>query len=254
MIDLRKIIAEAAQVTPGAEFPNANAVAEALGLEMAYASVANMKGGNLIIRGATLDDGTGIYVVAALSPRRELFLSFEDSRLPYRAIEGEMFGDDQHIQKSRASEGFAVVFHRDGLEFAITADSPDDVVDAIFCRTPEIHRRAPDRLPEQSVRENARPDSRRDPTMVVHAALNKPLISPETALEIARRVFSDFLGAKAGELREPLLVEDGVDVWKIRGDRAWEGFIPGSPVGRLAVQMKIAKIDGAIVSFVPGPE
>ena len=253
MIDLRKIIAGLARATPGADFPNANAIAAALGLEMAYATVANMRGGNLLIRGALLDDGTGIYVAAMLSPRRELFLSFDDSRLPYRAIEGEVFGDGQHIQKSRASEGFAVVFQCAGLEFAITADSPDDTVDAIFCRTPVPPRRAPDRPSEQPECEPGKHDSRWDLSMAAHAARNRSLVSRETALELARRVFCDFLGARKDELQEPLLIEDAADVWKIRGDRAWRDFIPGAEAGRLAVQMKIAKIDGAILSFVPGP-
>ncbi|WP_158812518.1 hypothetical protein [Methylocapsa sp. S129] len=253
MIDIRQIIAGLARVTPAVDFPNANAIAAALSLEMAYASVANMKGGNLIVRGALLDDGTGIQIIAALSPRRELFLSFEDSRLPYRDIEGEVFGDDQHIQKSRASEGFAIVFYRDGLEFAITADSPDDVVDAIFCRTPNPRRQPHNQLSEQPARGTDKHDSRWDASMVVHAARNRPLISRETALEVARRVFCDFLGTKRDELQEPLLIEEDADVWKIRGDRAWREFIPGVTVSRLAVQMKIAKIDGAILSFVPGP-
>jgi hypothetical protein len=52
----------------------------------------------------------------------------------YRDIEHEVFGDDQRIQKSKYSEGFFVVFHVDGLECALTADSQDAFVDAILCR------------------------------------------------------------------------------------------------------------------------
>jgi hypothetical protein len=129
-----------AQVTPAADYPNAAPIAEALRLEMTYASIARMKHGDVLIRGAMLAEGGAVNVVAGVSRRRQLFLSFDDSRLPYRAIEGQVFGAGQRIQPSRFSEGFAVVFVLDGLAFAIIADSPDDVISAIFCIPPNPER------------------------------------------------------------------------------------------------------------------
>jgi hypothetical protein len=143
MVDLRKTIAGMARVTPAVDFPDAGAIAEALHLDINRATLTTMKGGNLIIRNAMLD-GVEIEIVAAISPRREFYLSFRNAHLRYRDIEDEVFGDDQRIQQSKFSEGFAVVFQADGLECAITADSPDAFVDAIFCRPPK-----PGRLPNQ---------------------------------------------------------------------------------------------------------
>jgi hypothetical protein len=148
MVDLRELIARMAYATLAPEFAEASALIEALDLEMTYASIAPMKRGNLIIRGATLNDGTAVHVIAAVSPTRELVVLLQDSRPPYRTIEGEAFGSRQRIQKSRVSDGFAVVFHIDGLEFALTADSPDDVVSAVLCNLPDPNRRVPKRASE----------------------------------------------------------------------------------------------------------
>jgi hypothetical protein len=252
MIDLRKMIAGMARVTPAADFPDAHVIAEALGLEMTYATTAKMKHGDLVLRGATLDNGAiDVRVLGALSPKRELFLTFEHSRLAYRDIEGETFGKDQRIQKSRFGEGLGVVFYIDDLEFAITASSPDGVVEAIFCTALHPDRPPPKRPSEQPELESATRDSRWDASMDAQAVSGKPLISSETALGIARLVLSDFFGAQALESREPLRIEDGADVWKIFDDRPRWNSIRGGAAPPRPAQMKIAKIDGAIVSFVP---
>ena len=239
-----------AQATPAADFPSANTIAGALGLEMTYATVTKIKHGNLIIRGTTLDDGAvAVHILGALSPRRELLLMFEDPRLPYRAIERETFGSDQRIQQSRFSEGFAAVFHIGDLEFAITASSPDGAIEAIFCNAADPDRPTAKRPFEQPASQSVIRDSRWDASMVAQAALDKPLISSQTALGIVRLVLSDFLGAKAFKPREPLRIEDGADVWRISGDRPRPEVFQGAAAPRVP-QMKIAKVDGAIVSFV----
>jgi hypothetical protein len=145
MIDLRKAIAGIVRVMLAADFPEAGSIAKALHLDMAHAVLSTMKGGNLIIRDATLD-GVEVYIIAAITPRRDFYLFLRDAKIRYRDIEDEVFGDDQRINKSRYSEGFAVVFHIDGLECALTPDSQDAVVDAILCRPPK-----PDQVPRQSV-------------------------------------------------------------------------------------------------------
>jgi hypothetical protein len=142
MVDLRELIARMAYATLAPEYPEASALIEALDLQMTGASLAPMKRGDLTICGATLNDGTAIHVIAAVSPRRELVLLLDDPRLPYHAIEGEVFGSRQRVQKSRLSESFAIVFHVDGLEFAVTADSADNVVSAVLCSLPDPDRRA----------------------------------------------------------------------------------------------------------------
>ena len=229
MIDLRNIIDAMARVTPADDYPDADALAAALGLDMTYASLATMKQGNLLVRGARLLEGGPVHIVAALSPRRELFLSFEDSGLPYREIAGATFGAEQRLQQSRFSEGFAIVFHIDGLEFVITTDSPDSKVGAIFCIARDPGAATTERA---SAARNLTSDARR-----------APLVSRETALAIARLVLAALLGAEDLARRAPLLIVDGGDVWTIRAADEQED----------AALMTIAKRDGAIVALAPAP-
>jgi hypothetical protein len=58
---------------------------------------------------------------------------------------------------------------------------------------------------------------KRDRSMHVRAAMRQQLISRDTALAICRMVIADLRGEAECQAQEPFVVEDGSDVWKIRG-------------------------------------
>jgi hypothetical protein len=89
--------------------------------------------------------------------------------------------------------------------------------------------------------------SKRDGSMVVREAMRQQLISRDTALAICRMVVTDIRGAAECKAEEPFVVEDGFDVWKIRGSVEMKpDAIPGDPS---PIEMSIAKFDGAILSY-----
>lgn len=60
-------------------------------------------------------------------------------------------------------------------------------------------------------------------------------------------VITDVLGEERARAQEPLTVEDGSEVWVVRGAIEMRpNAVPGDPA---PIQMSIAKLDGAIVSF-----
>ncbi len=135
MIDLRKILDGLARGFSAVDYPNSTTIAEALNLDMSYATVATMRSGHVLIRDAVLPGGSSnVDLVACVGPRPELLILLHGSGPPYRDVEGETFGEDQRIQKSRFSDGFAIVFRANGLSYALTASSPDSLVEAAFCR------------------------------------------------------------------------------------------------------------------------
>jgi len=134
MIDLRETINNLARGFLAANYPDATTIAAALGLDMSHATVATIRSGHVLIREAVLPGGaSSVDLVASVGPRAELLILLHGSGPPYRDIEGETFGEDQKIKKSRFSEGFALVFRANGLSYAVTASSPDSLVDGIFC-------------------------------------------------------------------------------------------------------------------------
>ncbi len=89
--------------------------------------------------------------------------------------------------------------------------------------------------------------SKRDGSMVVRAAMRQQLISRDTALAICRMVVTDIRGPAECKAQEPFVVEDGSDVWKIRGSIMMKpDAVPGHPS---PIKMSIAKFDGTIVSY-----
>ncbi|MFZ1963710.1 MAG: hypothetical protein WAU78_09665 [Roseiarcus sp.] len=87
----------------------------------------------------------------------------------------------------------------------------------------------------------------RDASMTVRAAIGQQLISRETALAIGKMVIIDWEGEAEFSAQQPLIAEDGLNVWIIRGSLIVK---PGAVPGDLApIQMSISKFDGAIVSL-----
>ena len=88
---------------------------------------------------------------------------------------------------------------------------------------------------------------KRDGSMHVRAAMRQQLISRDTALAVCRMVVTDVRGAAECQAQEPFIVEDGSDVWKIRGAvQLKPDAVPGDPS---PIKMSISKFDGAIVSY-----
>ena len=239
MIDLRELIAGLTRLMLASDFPDANVIAGTLQLDMSRANVVTMKSGDLLIGEVALDDGAaGADVIAMPPPRREFIVLFRRPDLPYRAIEGKIFGQRQRVQQSKVSDGFAVVFLVEGFEFAITASSPDGAVEALFCRVDPGKEASADTTAGNVNESGGRlaPD-----------ADGPPLISGKTALAIAKLVLAESLDAKAFERLAPLQVEDDADVWAISGGPISRKTTRGAAKAPPAVHMRIAKSDGAIV-------
>jgi len=142
MIDLRETISNLARGFLAADYPNSATIAEALSLDMSHATVVTMRSGHIMIREAILPGGSShVDLVASVGARPELLILLHGSGPFYRDIERETFGEDQKIQKSRFSEGFSVVFRANGLSYALTASSPDNLVEAIFCSARDMSSR-----------------------------------------------------------------------------------------------------------------
>jgi hypothetical protein len=134
MIDVREVIENLARAASIENFPDANTLVGALGLDTRGAAIANTKRGDLIISNAALDSSAlKVGVVATLAPIRKLMLLFDDPRPSYKNIEGMAFGANQRLQQSRLSSGFAVLFQANHFDFAITASAPDGVLETISC-------------------------------------------------------------------------------------------------------------------------
>src|SRR5579883_324050 len=133
MIDLAKIIRGMSEAVNAANFPDPIEIGAAIGLEIAHASVKNTRSGDLLISGAMLDrESTAVNVVGLSKPRR-LYLMLANSQLPYAAIRGQAFGSKQSVQLSKIGKGLAVVFESESLSWAVTAPSPDGLVDTVYC-------------------------------------------------------------------------------------------------------------------------
>jgi len=90
-------------------------------------------------------------------------------------------------------------------------------------------------------------EATRDASMTVRAAIGQQLISRETALAICKMVIINWESEAEYHAQQPLIAEDGINVWKVRGSRVMK---PGTVPGDLApIQMSISKFDGAIVSL-----
>ena len=142
MINIGQLISGLTHLIGESEFPDAAILAAALGLDISQAAITKTKQGNLGINGARLN-GSGVGIACGLVPRREIWILFDNSSTPYRAVRDETFGANQRIEQSKVGTGFGVVFEIGGLVCGYTADSPDADVDAIFCEesTPSSSRK-----------------------------------------------------------------------------------------------------------------
>lgn len=137
MIDIRQLLSELTQVIRSADFPDATSFARALDLDISAARITNAKSG-MCINGARLN-GTAVNVGIAcgVTPWREIWLLFDNSSVPYRDVNDEIFGADQRIVPSKRSAGFGVLFEIDGWTCGYTASSADGDVDSLFCEEPK---------------------------------------------------------------------------------------------------------------------
>ena len=87
----------------------------------------------------------------------------------------------------------------------------------------------------------------RDGSMHIRVAAGQLLVSRETALAICRLIVTDLYGEDEYRAQAPLGIEDGENVWIIRGSRVLRPNATAADRG--PVQMSISKLDGAIVSF-----
>jgi len=87
----------------------------------------------------------------------------------------------------------------------------------------------------------------RDASMIGRTAMGQQLISSEIALALCKMVIIDWCGEEEYNAQAPLTVEDGTNVWKVRGSRVLK---PGADASdRGPIRMSISKLDAAIVSF-----
>jgi hypothetical protein len=137
MIDFRQLFAELVQVVRSADFPDADTIMQCLNLDTSTARISKTKKGVLTINDTHLRKGDlDVYVIGSLSPLRALNLLFTKSQITYRSIDGEVFGADQRIERSKRSEGFAILFQDDELCCGLTVSGPDGVIESVFCEAP----------------------------------------------------------------------------------------------------------------------
>jgi len=91
-----------------------------------------------------------------------------------------------------------------------------------------------------------------DPSMWMRRAGGVKLISAPTAIEIARRVLNDELGAIEVQRNEPLTAAEDDDAWVIIGSESAEFNVQHPPVSGWAgpLRMRISQYDGQILSYV----
>lgn len=133
MIDLPRQIAGLAEAIRSEKYPDVAAIANLPHLDVSAAKTAETKRGVLAVYGARLDDGTQADVIGVASPRKLLHISLPNSSIPYQAASNQIFGLNQRIERSRFSEGLAVVFEIDGLICGFTASGPNGVIESLFC-------------------------------------------------------------------------------------------------------------------------
>ena len=83
----------------------------------------------------------------------------------------------------------------------------------------------------------------RDVSMIVLTAAGEQSVSSSTALELIKRVIADYHGPEELAAQEPLMVEDGGNVWTITGSRIRKPYDIGP------VKASVSKLDAAIVSL-----
>lgn len=140
MIELSQQIAALAQAVRSESYPDVTAIAKLSHLDISEARTAETKHGVMAIYGAHLDDGTQADVIGVTSPRRLLQLSLPNSQISYREAADEVFGSDQRIERSKLSDGLAVLFEIDGLICGFTVSGPDGVIESLFCEEPKLSR------------------------------------------------------------------------------------------------------------------
>ncbi|MGP0057849.1 MAG: hypothetical protein ACLPID_00970 [Beijerinckiaceae bacterium] len=138
MIDIRHLLAGLMRALRSADFPDANTLAAVLDLNISQARITKTKQGNMGINGARLNgSAVEVGITCGITPRREIWLLFDNSSTPYRDVKDEIFGANQRVQPSKRSAGFGVLFEIDGLICGFTVSSSDGDVDSLFCEEPK---------------------------------------------------------------------------------------------------------------------
>jgi hypothetical protein len=88
---------------------------------------------------------------------------------------------------------------------------------------------------------------KRDNSMMIRSALGQALISRETAATICKMVVCDLYGADEYAAQAPVTIEESEGAWNLRGSRVLPAGATSADRGPL--QMRISKLDGAILSF-----
>jgi hypothetical protein len=87
----------------------------------------------------------------------------------------------------------------------------------------------------------------RDASMIGRTAIGQQLISSDIALALCKMVITHWCGEDECDAQLPFTVEDGSNVWKVRGSRVLKPGADASDRGPIC--MSISKLDAAIVSF-----
>ena len=116
MIDIRRLFSAMTQVLRSADYPNAAALSGALDLDLSNARIGRPKSAMVVKDGGLNGAGLALTgIVCGVIPRKEIWLFFENSGLPYREIKDKIFGADQRLIPSKLSQGVGVRFEIDGL-------------------------------------------------------------------------------------------------------------------------------------------
>lgn len=92
-------------------------------------------------------------------------------------------------------------------------------------------------------------DDEDEPDMIMRSRSRGELISADTAVDLARRVHSDYYGVEDLNANEPLTVSEKGNFWIVRGSKKMIPFEAGRvPAGPFV--MKISKFDARILSYV----
>lgn len=134
MIDIHQLLHGLTQDFGSADFPDATSLAAALDLDLSRATITKTRKKTMCISGARLN-GSGVEVglVCGVAPLHAIWLLLLNAGIPYWDVKDETFGDNQRVEQSKVSAGFAVLFDKDGLRCGFTVDTPSGDVNKIFC-------------------------------------------------------------------------------------------------------------------------
>jgi hypothetical protein len=141
LIDFHQLFTNLVSVVQSAHVRDVDTIADRLSLDVSKAKISKTKHGLTTIYGAQLGASlTEIDLLVSVTPRRELWLLFPNSRIPYEDVRDKTFGINQRIEQSKFSEGFAILFPMNGFICGLTAPGPNGFVGSVFCEEPRSAR------------------------------------------------------------------------------------------------------------------